>query len=102
FDHHLHALHSFPTRRSSDLVAAQSFDATADARKRSTGALSSTSRTRRVSGGISPVSLSCVAVLLVTDCLLGSGREPVRLFCPVEDRKSTRLNSSHEWISYAV
>src|SRR5207249_858448 len=66
------------------VVAAQSFDATADARKRSTGALSSTSRTRRVSGGISPVSLSCVAVLLVTDCLLGSGREPVRLFCPVE------------------
>src|SRR2546429_6882743 len=66
------------------VVPAQSFDATADARKRSPGALSSTSRTRRVSGWISPVSLSCVAVLLVTDCLLGWGREPVRLFCPIE------------------
>src|SRR2546428_22936 len=66
------------------VVAAQSFDATADARKGTTGALSPTSRTRRVSGGFSPVSLSGVAVLLVTDCLRGSGREPVRLFCPIE------------------
>src|SRR6266536_6474813 len=36
------------------------------------------------------------------------GERPGRHHCPVigrpapEDRKSTRLNSSHEWISYAV
>src|SRR6266536_1389671 len=30
------------------------------------------------------------------------GGEPVRAFLARPDRKSTRLNSSHEWISYAV
>src|SRR5437867_8633579 len=68
---HHRALHSFPTRRSSDLPAIARFDAS--------------------SGG----ELS-VAGPLVPDRLglgLAGGRE---------DRKSTRLNSSHRTISYAV
>src|SRR5438105_11498145 len=36
--------------------------------------------------------------------LLGTGKTPAQLLAGAEseDRKSTRLNSSHEWISYAV
>src|SRR5438105_11203616 len=33
---------------------------------------------------------------------LGVKAIPRRLDCERSDRKSTRLNSSHEWISYAV
>src|SRR5438105_987386 len=55
-------LHSFPTRRSSDLCPAT------------------------VSRGASPSPSSASA----------------RGASPTSDRKSTRLNSSHEWISYAV
>src|SRR5207247_10879698 len=46
----------------------------------------------------------------VGEIALGESRRPHgielgpsgRLYVTVEDRKSTRLNSSHEWISYAV
>src|SRR5207245_9067244 len=31
-----------------------------------------------------PLLVTWVSILLGSDCLLGSGREPVRLFCPVE------------------
>src|SRR5438270_6633405 len=59
-------LHSFPTRRSSDLTAASTIDA-------------SNGRPRLAqSAGISPAQRSA------------------------SDRKSTRLNSSHSQISYAV
>src|SRR5207247_9323787 len=43
----------------------------------------------------------------VGDRLLGGGRRGVggppaaAVWCGGQDRKSTRLNSSHEWISYA-
>src|SRR5207247_5823442 len=76
-------LHSFPTRRSSDLC-----------------------RRRRARCGDGrhrwPSSRTCVH-------RRGRGRSaPARRGsatggpCPPRDRKSTRLNSSHEWISYAV
>src|SRR5438105_5975903 len=32
----------------------------------------------------------------------GLTQAPAQTNCPRVDRKSTRLNSSHEWISYAV
>src|SRR5207247_10789695 len=90
---HLPSLHSFPTRRSSDLQPRRSYPDFASQ-------LPATGR-------------------LGTGWLARFGRElhffrpssgeksarPVRPPCASEaskDRKSTRLNSSHEWISYAV
>src|SRR5207247_6069279 len=77
----LRHLHSFPTRRSSDLL---------DER----------------------VLRRAVALVPVTEESIGEPRDgslveldepPERLPVPgTGDRKSTRLNSSHEWISYAV
>src|SRR5207247_9355142 len=79
-------LHSFPTRRSSDLPAQRVQEAAAalssgDAEKAlvlATGALAATN----------DPSASAAAQHIVIEAHL--------------DRKSTRLNSSHEWISYAV
>src|SRR5438128_4667974 len=65
------------------VVTSQLFEATADTRKRSTDALSSTSRTRSVSAWISPAP-SIVAALVVTDPLLGPGRRPVPSLRPAE------------------
>src|SRR5207247_7750165 len=61
-------LHSFPTRRSSDLNALHNVI---------------------THGNRSPATLARIAVI-------GMG------YTGLGDRKSTRLNSSHEWISYAV
>src|SRR5437762_5863683 len=58
-------LHSFPTRRSSDLIAPQLVDDTAPAN-------------------------------------YYRALKDVAAWCPDKDRKSTRLNSSHRCISYAV
>src|SRR5207247_10163759 len=48
--------------------------------------------------GIQKIRVKHVAVLvfLIETCAVWDDSEPVI------DRKSTRLNSSHEWISYAV
>src|SRR5207247_10850147 len=66
------------------VVTSQLFEATADTRKRSTDALSSTSRTRSVSAWISPAPSICTAALVVTDPLLGPGRTPVPSLPPAE------------------
>src|SRR5437763_14244269 len=68
-------LHSFPTRRSSDLGSVASCAA-----HELTGPSPST-RLRMTAGGL---------------------RRSRALFLFFRDRKSTRLNSSHRWISYAV
>src|SRR3712207_7226361 len=63
------------------------------------------SRTERSDGKTSPEELiaaahaSCFAMAL-SNVLDGGGTPPERLH--IEDRKSTRLNSSHANISYAV
>src|SRR5438034_565288 len=78
---------SSPWRASSPIdavVTSQLFEATADTRKRSTDALSSTSRTRSVSAWISPAPSICTAALVVTDPLLGPGRTPVPSLRPAE------------------
>src|SRR5438105_8112423 len=68
-------LHSFPTRRSSDLGTP-----IAGARVVAVNPLTSTQReVATQNNGFYVATSRCV-----------------------EDRKSTRLNSSHEWISYAV
>src|SRR5206468_10745515 len=84
-------LHSFPTRRSSDLLMRASSTPTrsrSGAANRPTTVASGaetapTSWARSTSGGGS-----------VASCLNASS--------PTRDRKSTRLNSSHDQISYAV
>src|SRR5207247_9203919 len=81
--HNQRDLHSLPTRRSSDL------------RDKAT-------QPDQVSRQINELDL-CAHLEHVHQawCLLSGGMEnQVHGFG--EDRKSTRLNSSHEWISYAV
>src|SRR5690606_40802540 len=79
----LRALHSFPTRRSSDLglVRGRTVHRPAAPRGRGTGEVVA----RAVAPGEAEVDVVA---------LLGER--------PAQDRKSTRLNSSHVKISYAV
>src|SRR5207247_7707454 len=72
------ALHSFPTRRSSDLPAYSS---------------------RPGKAGLPGIRVIRFYVAADPVKELKEGRLDVE---PALDRKSTRLNSSHEWISYAV
>src|SRR5207244_13276262 len=75
---HHPSLHSFPTRRSSDLDALRLVQ-------------------RRLVGDVR------IGVLRVVQRGLRPGSDgPERRECHRQDRKSTRLNSSHQIISYAV
>src|SRR5207247_10135528 len=80
---------SFPTRRSSDLMTLPSWSA------RRTRSTPSSRPEPRPSGDL-PERAACGRV--------SRPSPPTRSSCRIgsEDRKSTRLNSSHEWISYAV
>src|SRR5207249_8448023 len=90
--HHRH-LHSFPTRRSSDLAPVQRL---AD----------------RVSAVFVPAVVLTAALTFLAWALWGpeprlahalvSAVAVLIIACPCADRKSTRLNSSHVSISYAV
>src|SRR5437868_12510558 len=87
---HHRDLHAFPTRRSSDLIGAQSLDLglppqTAGSYASALGQIFYT--------GVFPGNKNIARIL------------PCRRFAPGRsrrDRKSTRLNSSHVSISYAV
>src|SRR5207248_8583675 len=84
-------LHSFPTRRSSDLIF-RSVCAEADVSVRAAA------DRRGVRSGFAPAGrLSHFAAHL-----RGSHLLPNRTGRARQDRKSTRLNSSHRTISYAV
>ena len=52
--------------------------------------------TQRVGAGATPIGLADMAGVLVAK---GKGADTVAVFNVYADRKSTRLNSSHEWIS---
>src|SRR5207247_10683226 len=89
---------SFPTRRSSDLVLGESDDMK--------GQKVEMIASRRPS----PEEMEAYERIL-GDALSGDRtnfaredyvEEAWRIVDPILDRKSTRLNSSHEWISYAV
>src|SRR5207247_5492448 len=80
--HHRH-LHSFPTRRSSDLAF---FSAGTGGR---TGL-----RKDHQAGAVPVVEAPAAEV--------DAHGAPELIQSRTADRKSTRLNSSHEWISYAV
>src|SRR5438552_13733833 len=75
------SLHSFPTRRSSDLIAPGSATITATSEGQSGTAAITVTNVPVVSVTVTPASAS-----------IQQG----------QDRKSTRLNSSHQIISYAV
>src|SRR5207244_4838229 len=89
---HRHSLHSFPTRRSSDLP--ESIILIANAISKAMSRRFSTSSacllTRR--------SIGCELQLTQLGDKLPSSYQKIRR----SDRKSTRLNSSHQIISYAV
>src|SRR5438105_8035639 len=76
---HRRYLHSFPTRRSSDLRLDPETERSLTRLARSSG------RSRSA---------------IIRDAILRLSEETAG--APAGDRKSTRLNSSHEWISYAV
>src|SRR5207247_10731899 len=82
---HPPALHSFPTRRSSDLSRWRG----------GTGARSipecPTTTSRPIADRVAPWT---------STWLTRPGLRELATY--LRDRKSTRLNSSHEWISYAV
>src|SRR5437762_6194733 len=79
--------HAFPTRRSSDLSAAALAAGLADA------ALGTDS------GGSIRIPAACCGIVGLKPTY---GLVPLEGSFPLADRKSTRLNSSHRCISYAV
>src|SRR5204862_6185543 len=98
---HPRDLHSFPTRRSSDLTLAGRLDAAAlgraDAVVRDRGDVADRSdleanRLQRTERALAARTRTLDLDLEGTDAMLGG----------LADRKSTRLNSSHVEISYAV
>src|SRR5207248_11720109 len=93
-----HHLHSFPTRRSSDLdLADRQMTARFETRALSRHGLAEHDADRR------PPEVQLVAVE-VDRVHTGRGVHVVRTaqVADLADRKSTRLNSSHRTISYAV
>src|SRR5207247_11398311 len=90
----LRSLPSFPTRRSSDLVTHGS----ADLDQNDFGPLSGFKNSRFNFVGNMRNDLNGSAKVIASTFLRYDGI--VNLAS--RDRKSTRLNSSHEWISYAV
>src|SRR5207249_11805981 len=88
--HHLHHLHSFPTRRSSDLTTSMSAThSVSPSRARPFGALR-----------VTPLRPPSMNLRFSTAPSGRTGRS--RTSSSSRDRKSTRLNSSHVSISYAV
>src|SRR5436309_10076855 len=83
------AIHSFPTRRSSDLL-------TLSAQVSGTNNSTLNWSVNGVAGGNATLGQICVAGSSPCQTVTASSA------AQVEDRKSTRLNSSHVKISYAV
>src|SRR5690554_7104528 len=84
-DRHLRDLHSFPTRRSSDLSHLPGYDFAVQ------GMCGIMSVTGEPDGQPMKVGVAWVDILCGLYATIG-----------IQDRKSTRLNSSHVRISYAV
>src|SRR5207244_11160328 len=87
---HLPALHSFPTRRSSDLLSGMPRRIYTYPASMGWGGLNLVA-----SVGAAVIALSLLIYMVNVVLALRAG-------VPAGDRKSTRLNSSHQIISYAV
>src|SRR5207247_9168586 len=91
------ASHSFPTRRSSDLGGTHRALASIAERHDATAAQVSLAWVVRDGDVIAIPKAATVAHVKQN-----RGAVDLKLTARDLDRKSTRLNSSHEWISYAV
>src|SRR5207247_9193202 len=98
----LPALHSFPTRRSSDLILCVEVDEERIERRLDSGYLET--RAADLDSAIKLINQARSEKRPISVALRGNAAEvyPEILAWLMRDRKSTRLNSSHEWISYAV
>src|SRR5207249_10376241 len=100
--HSLRALHSFPTRRSSDLAVMVIFGATGDLSGRKLlPALYNLAKQRSLPAGFAVVGAAMSDV--TDDAFRKLASDKIHQFSRTKpiDRKSTRLNSSHVSISYA-
>src|SRR5207247_9794100 len=95
-------LDSFPTRRSSDLPPTSDISdanftvkGTIAAQSPTPGMVAGEVRTVGSSATIAWATTGTIATIKIEYSTNGFSDE-------TQDRKSTRLNSSHEWISYAV
>src|SRR5207247_4062211 len=88
-------LHSFPTRRSSDLFV----PVTVEIGERAAELRAQYNVTLTDALQIATAIVSGCDALLTNDLDLKRVQD---IRSASQDRKSTRLNSSHEWISYAV
>src|SRR5690606_41024699 len=93
-------LQSFPTRRSSDLLANMKVDSIESQHVQIEAMkLAFSDLYRYVSD---PRSMDVTPEQMLSDAYLQSRAKLIRLDRATQDRKSTRLNSSHVKISYAV
>src|SRR5205085_12344918 len=91
--HHLRALHSFPTRRSSDSEHIFALSSPESTRAQARATLSD----------LNGHTMRITTRALHARIAIRSGLMPTMFMARVRlDRKSTRLNSSHSQISYAV
>src|SRR5207247_9310610 len=95
-------LSTFPTRRSSDLSHVAVGDFNGDGKPDLAVANEGTFQNNYTDGGVS-VLLSKGDGTFFPAVNYGAGTHPFSIVAGDlnKDRKSTRLNSSHEWISYA-
>src|SRR5439155_26493954 len=84
-------LHSFPTRRSSDLRTGGS---RRRRRKRR--------RMKHAVGAVDEFGAGTIRIVKIGSRSIGIINNGEKLYAVLKDRKSTRLNSSHVAISYAV
>src|SRR5207247_7051147 len=95
-------VHPFPTRRSSDLTAGTLMEVQMMRRKREMGIMGGMRRM----GLLYPARPIIPILFIITILSIAAPLSPQHgCNYPARrrlDRKSTRLNSSHEWISYAV
>src|SRR5438105_13454244 len=97
YDHH-QDLHSFPTRRSSDLISVKALQTLA----RHSDPKLTLNVYSHLSVFDTAAALDALPDLTRPDPVPEAVRKTGTDSAATPDRKSTRLNSSHEWISYAV
>src|SRR5207247_10205935 len=93
--------YTFPTRRSSDLAGKKADIAIFDTRKPEwQPVLNPLANLVYSARGGADTVICNGRILMENDIVLSIDEK--RAFAEAKDRKSTRLNSSHEWNSYAV